>query len=75
MINMLAAYVASHIDSLKARPKNDEGATAVEYGLMVGLIAVVIIGAVTSIGSSLSNADDTGIFDRVATALTGLVPA
>ena len=70
MLNMLTAYVASHIESLKGRVKNDEGATAVEYGLMVGLIAVVIIGAVTLIGSNLSNADGTGIFDRVVTALT-----
>ena len=68
MINMLTAYVASHIKSFKARQRNDEGATAVEYGLMVGLIAVVIIGAVTLIGSSLSNAGGTGIFDRVATS-------
>jgi pilus assembly protein Flp/PilA len=32
---------------------NEEGATAVEYGLMVALIAVVIIGAVTAIGTNL----------------------
>ena len=72
MLNMLTAYVASHIESLKGRKKSDEGATAVEYGLMVGLIAVVIIGAVTLIGSSLSNAAGTGIFDRVATALAAV---
>jgi pilus assembly protein Flp/PilA len=72
VINMLTAYVASHLDSLKARPKNDEGATAVEYGLMVGLIAVVIITAVTLIGSRLSNAAGTGIFDRVAAALAAV---
>lgn len=35
--------------------KRDEekGATAVEYGLMVALIAVVIIGAVTLLGGNL----------------------
>ena len=34
---------------------NDEcGATAVEYGLMVALIAVVIIGAVTALGTGVS---------------------
>jgi pilus assembly protein Flp/PilA len=34
---------------------NDEsGATAVEYGLMVALIAVVIIVAVTALGVNLS---------------------
>ncbi len=34
--------------------RNDRGATAVEYGLMVALIAVVIIGAVTLLGTQLS---------------------
>jgi pilus assembly protein Flp/PilA len=34
---------------------NEEGATAVEYGLMVALIAVVIILAVTFLGTSLSD--------------------
>ena len=32
----------------------EEGATAVEYGLMVALIAVVIIGAVTLLGGNLN---------------------
>lgn len=32
---------------------DEEGATAVEYGLMVSLIAVVIIAAVTLIGTNL----------------------
>ncbi len=41
---------------------DDEGATAVEYGLMVALIAVAIIVAVTTLGSNLS-----GLFNRVAT--------
>ena len=35
--------------------KDEEGATAVEYALMVALIAVVIIGAVTFLGDSVSN--------------------
>ncbi|HEY5539834.1 MAG TPA: Flp family type IVb pilin [Coriobacteriia bacterium] len=33
---------------------SDEGATAVEYSLMVALIAVVIIGAVTLLGGNIS---------------------
>lgn len=33
--------------------KEEDGATAVEYGLMVSLIAVIIIGAVTTIGANL----------------------
>lgn len=36
------------IKSLRLRP--DNGATAVEYGLLVALIAAVIIGAVAAIG-------------------------
>ena len=38
-----------------ARVRRDEkGATAVEYGIMVALIAVVIIVAVTLLGNNLS---------------------
>jgi pilus assembly protein Flp/PilA len=44
---------------------NDEsGAAAVEYGLLVGLIAVVIIAAVTILGTNIS-----AKFDSAATAL------
>jgi pilus assembly protein Flp/PilA len=35
------------------RLTNERGATAVEYGLMVALIAAVIIGAVALIGTNL----------------------
>lgn len=37
----------------RLRKDNEKGATAVEYGLMVSLIAVVIIGAVIIIGTNL----------------------
>jgi pilus assembly protein Flp/PilA len=33
--------------------KEQDGATAVEYGLMVSLIAATIIGAVTLIGTNM----------------------
>ena len=39
---------------LRALPKTDRGASAVEYGLLVALIAIVIIVAVTSLGTKLS---------------------
>jgi pilus assembly protein Flp/PilA len=32
----------------------ERGATAIEYGLIAGLIAVVIIGALTATGTSLN---------------------
>jgi pilus assembly protein Flp/PilA len=34
---------------------NEEGASAVEYALLLTLIAVVIIGGVTAFGTTLSN--------------------
>lgn len=48
---MLALYT-----NLSARLHRDEkGATAVEYGIMVALIAVVIIVAVSLLGGSLTD--------------------
>ena len=44
--------------------KDESGATAIEYGLIAGLIAVVIITAVTAVGTSL-----TSKFNAVASAL------
>ncbi len=35
--------------------KDESGATAIEYGLIAALIAVVIIGAVTTLGTKLSS--------------------
>ncbi len=45
--------------------EDEEGATAIEYGLFAALIAVVIIVAVTSIGNSL-NIVFTDISTRLA---------
>ena len=48
---------------------NDEsGATAIEYGLIAALIAVVIISAVTALGTTIS-----GKFGEVVTAVGGSV--
>ena len=44
--------------------KDESGATAIEYGLIAGLISVVIITAVTTVGTNL-----TGKFTTIATAL------
>lgn len=35
--------------------KDESGATAIEYGLIVALIAVVIISAVTTLGKNLNS--------------------
>lgn len=44
--------------------RSDRGATAVEYGLMVGLIAAVIIAVVTVLGGKVST-----LFTSVATSI------
>ena len=46
--------------------RSEKGATAVEYGLMVALIAVVIIGAVTLLGKQLSSLF-TGVTSKLPT--------
>jgi pilus assembly protein Flp/PilA len=45
--------------------KDQSGATAIEYGLITALIAVVIIGALTRLGGNISNT-----FNIVANNLT-----
>jgi pilus assembly protein Flp/PilA len=35
--------------------RDESGATAIEYGLIAALIAVVIIGGVSAVGTSLSS--------------------
>jgi pilus assembly protein Flp/PilA len=42
--------------------KDDKGASAVEYGLLVALIAAVIVGAVTLLGGNLK-----ATFDYIST--------
>ncbi|MEQ3746867.1 MAG: Flp family type IVb pilin [Henriciella sp.] len=41
--------------------KNESGATAIEYGLIAALIAVAIIGAVTTLGTKTAST-----FDKVS---------
>jgi pilus assembly protein Flp/PilA len=44
--------------------RDEEGVTAIEYGLIAALIAVVIVAAVTLVGTKLN-----GVFASVAAAL------
>ena len=50
--------------NIKTFLTDDSGATAIEYGLIAALIAVVIITALTTIGSNLS-----GTFNNVANGI------
>lgn len=38
--------------------KDESGATAIEYGLIAGLVAIAIIGALTALGDKLDAAFD-----------------
>jgi pilus assembly protein Flp/PilA len=53
---------------LKRLKKDDQGVTALEYGLIAALIAVVIITAVGFLGTSVSRA-----FSRVGSSVNGAV--
>lgn len=44
----------------------EEGAALVEYGMLVGLISVICVVAVTTLGTEISTA-----FGNIATALSG----
>ncbi len=47
--------------------RNEAGATAIEYGLIVALIAVVVITAVSTLGKHLNNA-----FGKINTGLANV---
>jgi pilus assembly protein Flp/PilA len=47
--------------------RDDEGAALVEYGMLVGLIAVICVVAVTTLGTEVSTA-----FSTIASALSGI---
>jgi len=50
--------------TLKSMIRDDEGATMVEYGLLVALIALVALGAVKTLGTNLS-----ALFNNTASSL------
>jgi pilus assembly protein Flp/PilA len=50
---------------LKRALRDDRGATAIEYGLIAALIAVVIIAGVSSLGKNVGN-----VFNTVAGKIT-----
>lgn len=52
------------VDLIGRFVRNESGATAIEYGLIAGLISIVIITAVTLVGGNL-----TTVFTGVANAL------
>ncbi|GAB3769802.1 pilus assembly protein Flp/PilA [Nocardioides ginsengisegetis] len=56
MIEKLQFMTLMFINDLKTPRRDDKGATAVEYGLLVALIAAVIIVAVSTLGGKINDA-------------------
>ena len=58
------------MDFLKGFIRDEDGVTAIEYGLIAALIAVVIIISVTAVGTNLVT-----VFEAIGTALTTAIAA
>jgi len=54
----------TYLQKIVAFINDEEGASAIEYGLLVGLIALAIVAGATLLGTSIS-----GMFSRTATKL------
>ncbi len=54
--------------SLRRLARNESGATAIEYGLMVALISVAIMATVFAVGSDIK----VVLYEKIANALTAM---
>jgi pilus assembly protein Flp/PilA len=59
----------NYLGKIVAFVNDEEGASAIEYGLLVGLIALAIVAGATLLGTSISN-----MFTRAATELDAVAP-
>jgi len=64
---MLAKLTVKTLDAYSRFTREEEGAALVEYGMLVGLIAVVCVVAVTVLGTTINFA-----FTTINTALAGV---
>ena len=58
------------INMIKRLFKEEEGQGMVEYAIIIALIAVVVIGAVTALGTSISKK-----FEELSTQINGMTDA
>jgi pilus assembly protein Flp/PilA len=61
MLKSIQLHLAHLVNRFR---RDDEGAALVEYGMLVGLIAVICIASVTILGTQISTA-----FSKIASAL------
>jgi pilus assembly protein Flp/PilA len=55
-ISLLVEYLRHNVRHLRARMAADEGASAVEYGLIVSLIAAAVVTLVATLGGKVAKA-------------------
>ena len=65
-LKLMSSFPAEERGLLLSFIQNDLGATAIEYGLLAALISVVVIGAMTALGTNLNTT-----FTAVSNALSG----
>ena len=59
----------TYLRKIVAFINDEEGASAIEYGLLVGLIALAIVAGATALGTSISD-----MFGRAAVRLDAVAP-
>ena len=52
--------------NLKQLPRDEGGATAIEYGLLLALISMLMLGVLSSLGFTLA-----GVFEAISSAMRG----
>lgn len=57
------------LNSLKAKLSKKEGQGMVEYGLIIAVIAVVVLVALTPVGSAIA-----AVFTNILNSIRGVVP-
>ncbi|APX03147.1 Flp family type IVb pilin [Arthrobacter sp. QXT-31] len=72
-MNTFMVSVLAFVAGVKDRLSSEKGATAVEYGLLVALIAAVIIGVVVVLGGQIDTAFQT-VSDELAGAVVEEAP-
>lgn len=72
MFNFINDRLMTVVQSVQVRrlEAEENGQTLVEYGLIIGLLSIVAIGAITFLGDTI-----TDLFQDVSTALGGTPPA
>ena len=69
LVDALEKGVHIMLKHVKSFYRDEDGATAIEYGLIAALVSVAAIAALGTLGNALTN-----IFSFVATSLESVVP-